>query len=207
MHLECSIPTPLFSSVRASTTSTRVPPVLLATLVLLATGCSTTHRVSHDPSNGYGKVTNAAAGETARIHLRDGRTTKLDNLYVDADSTTGVTPQGTKRAFPTSAVREIEIVNRGKGILQGAGIGAIPLAIGGLLGASTASGGPNDLPLVPIAIAFLSLPGTFVGGIIGGIRGARETYRFSNASPEADSAQAALRTRLPANRHRAAEHP
>lgn len=199
-----------FSSTDTRERGARALPMLLGTLILLATGCVSTHQVSPDAASGYNRVTGAAAGETARVHLRDGRKLKLNRLYVDVDSTTGITPQGRERAFSTSVVRKVQIVNRGAGALWGAGIGgATPPLIGLLRGISMESDGPNDFdPLASVLIGgLLALPGALVGAVAGGIVGEREIYRFSHVSPGADSAKAALRPRLPETRRRAAEQP
>lgn len=200
---------PSFFSPQAAGIGAWVRPLLMGALVLSVLGCGSTTEVTRD-TNGYRRVTGAATGETARVHLRDGRTLKLDRLYVGNDSASGVTPSGNKRAFSASAVQEVQIVDRGTGALQGAGIGgAIPPAIGLLRGISMESDGPNDIsPIIAVFTGgLLAIPGALVGALVGAARGQRETYHFSPASPEADSAQAALRTRLPANRRRAAEHP
>lgn len=184
----------------------RVLP-LLGVLVLVTTGCVSTHEVTRD-TRGYSRVTGAATGETVRVHLRDGRTLKLERLYVGNDSASGVTRLGTKRTVPTSAVQEVQIVDRSTGALQGGGIGgALPLTIGIVRAISKESDGPNDIDSVFAVLTggLLALPGALVGALVGGVRGQRDPYRFSPASPEVDSAQAVFRTRLPANRRRAAE--
>ena len=193
-----------------STLTIARPPIflvpLLAGMLLLATGCSSTHRVmepSGEPSGGreasrseaygYSRVTEDVSGETVRVFLRDGREMELENLYVGPDSTTGTLPQGGKKTVPTSALQEIEVVNRGTGFLQGAGIGiAVPLA-SGVLGSAM-----EDDELIPAwAIgAVLSVPGGLVGGIAGLIRGQRKTYRFLEPSSETNSKAIPARSRL-----------
>lgn len=198
---------PSFFSSQASGIGAWVRPLLLGTLVLSVLGCSSTHEVTRD-TKGYGRVTAAATGEPARVHLHDGRTLKLERLYVGNDSTSGVTPSGTERAFSTSAVQEIQILDRSSttGTLMGAGIGgALPFTIG-FIRARSSDGLLEGISSLMVG-AVLIWPGALLGGLVGRSTGQRETYRFSPASPEADSAQAALRSRLPATRRQAAEHP
>jgi hypothetical protein len=166
---------------------------LLAGLLLVATGCSSTHQVSRTQSDGYARVTEAATGETARVHLRDGRTVKLNNLYVGPTSTTGVAPgSGQDRSFPTESIRKVELVDRSSGFWQGAGIGAGVLASSGLL---VGAGEDDELgsALAMISGFVLSVPGGLIGGVVGAIRGQRETYRIQAPSPEANPSTAAAR--------------
>lgn len=168
---------------------------LLTGLLLVAAGCSSTHHVSRTSPNGYARVTEAATGETARVHLRDGRTVKLKNLYVGRDSVTGISTESHDgpRSFPTAAVRSVEFVNRGTGFLQGLGTGfAVPLGWGMLMSAT------EDEEFIPAWSigAMLGIPGGLVGGIAGAIWGQREIYRFSTPSPETPPVPAAGRSRV-----------
>jgi len=168
---------------------------LLAGLLLVVAGCNSTHHVSRTQPNGYARVTEAAAGETARVHFRDGRTMKLENLYVGPDSATGVSPESPdgNRSFPVAAIRSVEFVNRGAGFLQGLGTGfAVPL------GAGMVASATEDEEFIPAWFvgAVLGVPGGLVGGIVGAIRGQREIYRFSAPSSEAPPAPATARSRV-----------
>ena len=142
--------------------------ILLAGLLLVTAGCSSTHHVSRNQPNGYAKVTEAAAGETARVHLRDGRTLKIEDLYVGADSTSGIllnTPYG-RRTFSTSEIRTVEFVNRGLGSVQGAGVGfGVPFGAGLILGAMQETTLSASLALG--AGGVLAVPGSLIGAIIG----------------------------------------
>jgi hypothetical protein len=140
-------------------------------------------------------VTEAAAGETARVHFRDGRTTKIKNLYVGPDSSSGVSPapHGGRRSFPTAAIRRVELVHRGLGFVQGLGTGfAVPLGTGAIMSAT------DDEELIPdwFVGAVLGVPGGLLGGIVGAIRGHREVYRFSTRSPEAARTPATARSHV-----------
>ncbi|MFB6279521.1 MAG: hypothetical protein ABEK75_08440 [Salinibacter sp.] len=169
---------------------------LLTGLLLVATGCSSTQQVSRTRSDGYARVTEAATGETARVHLRDGRTVKLNNLYVGPTSTTGVVPgSGQKQSFSTASLQKVELVDRSSGFWQGAGIGAGVLAASGLL---MGAGEDDELgsALAMISGFVLSVPGGLIGGVVGAIRGQRETYLMQAPSPEANSATATARSRV-----------
>jgi hypothetical protein len=140
-------------------------------------------------------VTEAAAGETVRVHFRDGRTTTLKNLYVGPDSSSGVSPapHGGRRSFPTATIRRVEFVHRGLGFAQGLGTGfAVPLGTGAIMSAT------EDEEFIPAWLvgAALGVPGGLLGGIVGAIRGHREIYRFSAPSPEAARTPATARSRV-----------
>lgn len=163
--------------------------LLMGILVLFGTGCGSTTDLVRSPT-AYQKVTTEVEGKTARLYFRDRRSsTVLKDLYVGVDSTTGVSPVGTERAVPTGQIWKIEVVNHKKGILQGIGLGALPLAIGFPVGA--ASEGLDGVLLV-VASAAVSLVSMPVGGVIGGIQGVKETYRLSGPIPEADSTTASV---------------
>lgn len=178
-------------------TQSQLGPVpLLAGLLLVATGCSSTHQVSRTPSDGYARVTEAATGKTVKVHFRDGRVMELTNLYVGPDSTMGVTPRNQEgRSFSTASIRKVETTDRATGFLQGAGLGiGVPIA-GGFL----AGGSGDDLgsELVRGAGYVLSIPGGLIGGIIGTVRGHQEIYSFEDPCPTADSVARATRSRAP----------
>jgi len=186
---------PFFQSTHPTPVLPELVP-LLAGLLFVAAGCSSTHHVSRTQAGGYARVTEAAAGETARVHLRDGRTMELRNLYVGPDSATGASTEtaGGRRSFPTAALRKVEFVDRGTGFFQGLGTGfAVPFGSGILV---SAAGGEEELFPAWFVGAVLGVPGGLVGGIVGAIRGQREIYRFSAPSSEAPSTPATARSRV-----------
>ena len=169
-----------FTFSRLSTPLFLVP--LLAGVLLAATGCTSTHQVSKH-SDGYSRITEKVTGETVRVVLRDGRAMKLRNLYVGANSTRGTRPQGGSKRFPTSELREIEVVDHGTGFWQGAGLG-LGSGLGStlLLAMTQDSGLGRDLAII-VGLA-ASVPMGLVGGIIGTIKGQKEVYRFPERSPK-----------------------
>lgn len=184
MHRRSSTSVSSFIFPRTIAREPSVLPLLVIALMLFGSGCTSTTEVTRDPG-GYGTVTEAASGETARVFLRDGRRTELFDPYVGADSTVGLTSTGERKAIPTSAVREIEIVNHRKGAIQGSGLGAIPLLIG-ILGAFR-DRGVNEIFATDL-IGLTSLVTLPIGGFLGHRKGARENYRFMGVPSEADAA-------------------
>ena len=156
--------------------------LVLAGLLPLAVGCTSTHQVTRE-SDGYARVTEDLTGKTVQVTLHDGRTMALKNFYVGPDSTTGTQPRGVDRTFPTSSLYKAEVTERGIGLFQGAGLGiATPLATGGVISLF------EEDEFIPASalVALLSVPGGLIGGIIGVIRGHRDVYRFTNAGPSGE---------------------
>lgn len=170
---------PTSKVVHLSKTSILIP--FLVGMLLVATGCTSTHRVS-ERGDGYSRITEKVTGETVQVFLRDGRTMKLRNLYVGANSTRGMRPNGGSRHFPTSALRKIEIVDRGTGFWQGAGIG-----LGTGLGATLVVVGTEESDfgqaIALVGGLVVSIPLTLIGGGIGAAKGQKEVYRFPKRSP------------------------
>lgn len=171
-----------------------VLPLVVIALMLVGTGCTSTTEVTRNTA-GYGKVTEAASGETARVFLRDGQMIELIDPYIGSDSTVGRTSTGERKAIPTSAVREIEIANHRKGAIQGSGLGAIPLLIG-ILGGVTRERGINEV-FVTDLIGLTSLVTIPVGGYLGYRKGAGENYRLMGPPSEADSVPSPPRAERP----------
>lgn len=169
-----------FTFSRPSTPLLPVP--LLAGVFLVATGCSSTYRITGE-SDGYSRITEDLTGKTVRVTLRDGRTITLKNLYVGPDSTMGVSLGGNGRVYSTSSLREVEYFSRGMGFLRGAGVGVVgPVAAGLIVGGT--GGDPGSRLGREIGFA-LSIPGGLLGGLIGMIRGHRKTYLIEVPSPDA----------------------
>lgn len=173
---------------RSSFVALRVlhPALLLSGLFLLGTGCTTTKMVSSDAPNARSKVTAAAQGKTAHVHLADGRTLKLTNLYVGPQTTSGRTPAGTKTSVSNTAVLEVEFINRGMGFLQGAGLGGGSVLTVGLL---SSMGEEDDLSqfVGMVGSVVVAVPCALIGGLIGTMQGHRETYRFTTEVPPPSS--------------------
>jgi hypothetical protein len=170
----------------APTASRLRPPLFLVPLLagafLVATGCSSTYRITRD-SDGYSRVTEDLTGKTVRVTLRDGRTITLENLYVGPDSTMGVSPRGNGRVYPTSSLQEVEYFSRGMGFLRGAGVGVLGPVAAGLVAGGTGRDPGNRLSR-EIGLA-LSVPGGLLGGLIGVIQGHRKTYLIEVPPPDA----------------------
>jgi hypothetical protein len=140
-------------------------------------------------------VTEKVAGKTVMVLLRDGREMKLKNLYVGPDSTTGTRPQGEERTFPTSSLKKVEFTNRGRGFLEGFGVGA-GTAFGSAVLAGFASDGAFGASImVLVAGAPMAFVGGLAGGVIGGIAGHQRAYLFPDSSPGSNSTGVTLNAR------------
>ena len=193
-----------------STLTIARPPIflvpLLAGMLLLATGCSSTHRVmepsggqeaSRSETYGYSRVTEDVSGETVRVFLRDGREMELQNLYVGPDSTTGVRPTGAYETFPTSFLQKIKLVDRVAGFWQGAGVGLGLGLLNGMIGAASTSSDDIIGADVSFVIGLATgIPLSLVGGLLGAASGQRDVYRFPEHSPGMDSTATSTRDEI-----------
>jgi len=196
-----------FTVSRLNTPLLLVP--LLAGTLLLATGCSSTHRVTESTdgqkarranTHRYSRVTEEVSGKTVRVSLRNGQWREMENLHVGPDSTTGTQPDGNQISFPTSMVKKVEFRKGGRGFLEGLGIGA-----GTALGSAVLAGFASDGPLgggaagaalvVLLAGPQIAFIGGLTGGVIGGAAGHRRTYLFPESSPGSDSTGVTHNTR------------
>ncbi len=182
----------VFTLSRPSTPLLLVP--LLAGMLLLATGCSSTHRVtepsggqeaSRSDTYGYSQVTEDVSGETVRVSLRNGQWMELENLYVGPDSTTGALPQGGKKTVPTSALQKIEVVDHGIRTL-----GGVVLAVGGTLaGLYTMATADDDEFLGELDVLgglVLTITAPLVGASLA-TQDQGDVYRFPQSPSQSDT--------------------
>jgi hypothetical protein len=188
----------------AHTNSSLILAPVLVGLLLAATGCTSIHRVvapsggqGERPSDAYGysRVTEKVAGKTITVLLRDGREMELKNLYVGPDFTTGTRPQGGERTFPTSIVKKVELTNRGRGFLEGFGVGAGTAFGSAVLAGFASDGAFGASVMVLVAGAPIAFVGGLAGGVIGGIAGHQRAYLFPDSSPGSNSTEGTLNAR------------
>jgi hypothetical protein len=147
----------------------------LGGLCLLGAGCTTTKQVPSNTPSARSRVTVAAQGKTAHLHLTEGRTLELTQLYVGPQTTSGRTPTGTKRTIPTAALQKIVFIDRGIGFLQGAGLAGGPVLTVGLVRSMMEENELAQFVGVVGSVA-VAVPSALVRGLLGMIEGHRETY-------------------------------
>jgi hypothetical protein len=142
----------------------------LLIFLILFSGCSTTSLVQTDhlTSDELNKKIN---GKQGLIMLTKNGEIKAKNIQVDIDTTSYIDLKTQNRnSMPTSRIVQINIKKRGKGALQGLGIGFLSGAcIGSIL--CIKWGDETDVPCMlvvpPFFGVFAMLPSTLLGTLIG----------------------------------------
>lgn len=131
-----------------------------------------------------------AEGTEARIALVDGTTSTGHSVRVAPDVTRWTDPQTGPRSAPTSEIASIRYVDRGRGALEGAGLGFVG---GGLFGGLVGTDGgaePDEMELFTVTpeqiLLGFAIVGTVIGTFVGMARGSRIVYRVSPQRPRSD---------------------
>lgn len=162
---------------------------LFLILAALFIGCTHNHFVRSTSSANYASLNERGRRHQAIITLANGRELTAYKLRFAPDSTSWVDPH-TQRpiAVQTAEVSNIRFVSRGKGALEGFGLG---LLIGALSGAMIGLAG-RDYPEVSFTaeekallggIAFGALGGS-IGLPVGRAVGSKDIYRIELESPQ-----------------------
>ncbi|RMD88223.1 MAG: hypothetical protein D6813_12445 [Calditrichaeota bacterium] len=152
--------------------------ILVSLCLWLYLGCSSTHVLrSVEDTQLVQEIYNKSENRRAEIYLKDGKAFKAWKVQVKADSTTWlVEPYYRKQTLATSAVREVRIVDRGKGALLGLAIGAVP---GFLLSILAQNCGECEGSMnVGFSMLFAGATGA-IGLITGSVIGSKDIYEFS----------------------------
>jgi hypothetical protein len=164
---------------------------LVIVVALALAGC--THSRPLEPASPESRthVNARAEGESALVTLHDGEEAHARSLHVAPDVTTWLDPDtGEMRSVPTSDLAFVRFTDRGRGVLEGTGIGtAIGFAFGVGVGAGAYLGlEENDdgsnlgfIQVSPaggvlIVGAGFGLIGLLIGGIAGVDRGSYTVY-------------------------------
>lgn len=137
-------------------------------------------------SDQYAEINRVTRGRRAVLILKDGLEWKVRQLWMTPDFTYWIDPQirqqksPTNIAVPTSQIKEVRFISRGKGALAGMGWGFL---VGGIVGLAAGEDCPRDpnafieicFPREQVALA-LGLTGALISAPIGGIIGHRDVY-------------------------------
>lgn len=159
-------------------------PLVLATLVALAAGCTYVRPAPLATAAGRAEVNDRASGRAAVLTFADGSRVEAWSARVAADSVTWAAHGGRGGAAPTTSLIEVRVVDRGRGGVEGAGLGAaVGSGVGLVLGAlaETVGGGSGFVPVSPaegIALSTLAFGAVGAGvGLVGGFdRGTQIVY-------------------------------
>lgn len=160
--------------------------ILFISLVFgVGTGCTQTRMVSADTP--YAAINQQAKEHDVVVVHVDGHEAMGTNLRVTPDSTWWQDKAArTPLSVSTSAVAEIHIVNRERGVLQGFGVGALfGAALGAMAGGGSCQGDSFFTPGTCMLIGggVLGGIGLLLGAGIGQIRGSRTVYRLQEIPP------------------------
>ena len=159
----------------------RVRPALAAGLLLA--GCVHTQPAPLASAGGRAEVNDRARTADAAVVLADGERTRARALHLAPDLATWTDPEtGAARSAPTGDLVSVRFVDRGRGGLEGAGLGLLAGAGVGLVLSTAAVVSGDAGPIAP-AEGVVLIASTFglVGagvGVVGGLdRGSQRVYR------------------------------
>ena len=112
---------------------------LLSIVCLL--GCTSTHRLRSAHEEDYVSLNNRAVWQHALVTLVDDHKIRVENLRMTSDSTYWMDRQMKQQTSPTyiagatSQIKEVRLIRRGRGAVDGIGLGLTGALIGAPIGA------------------------------------------------------------------------
>ena len=159
----------------------RLRPALAVTLLLA--GCVHTHPAPLASADGRSEVNDRARTADAVVVLDGGEQARARALHLAPDLATWTDPKtGAARSAPTGDLVSVRFVDRGRGGLEGAGLGLLAGAGVGLVLSTAAVVSGDTGPIAP-AEGVVLIASTFglIGagvGVVGGLdRGSQLVYR------------------------------
>ena len=163
--------------------------ILVGILVpALAMGCSHTLRLGPQaPPESWQKAQQRLEGRKAEVVLRDGRRFRADGVEVSPEAVVWwEAGSGTRHSVPPGDVEAICYRERGRGALEGAGLGLL-VGAGGMafaVAADCSDSAEGCLAWTIVGAIVGAVIGPPVGLAIGAVRGSRICVRFaSDGSP------------------------
>ena len=161
--------------------------MVLVVVVMVCPGCATTYLLdseerssaAHEP---IAEINERASVSRVGLSLDDGPLLIVSNLRVGPDSTSWVTASSYE-TVATSSVTRVQFVNRGRGALDGLGLGLLGgVVVGGVLGAVSYNGPDfftssrgESARFGAVFLSFITVP---LGLLTGVTIGHREVYMF-----------------------------
>jgi hypothetical protein len=162
-------------------------PLLCARLVVLAAlvlaGCTHHRPLDAASPESRSHVNARAEGEYALVTLHGGEEAPARGLHVAPDVTTWLdSDTGEARSVPTTSLASVRFTDRGRGVLEGIGLGtAIGFAFGTVAGTLDDSGGIVQFSPLLIGAGY-GMAGFLVGIAVGAERGSRTVYAPPDAT-------------------------
>ena len=158
--------------------------LLLVLLIAAASGCTHTRTLDPAAPSGFAGL-NARAHDAATVCLADGRRFAVRSVHVAPDVTTGLSVDtGRAVAVPTDSVASVTFRSRGRGLVQGLGIGLAAGAGGAAVGALLSRGNAVDAGWgASVGGLVVAVPALTVGGVAGWVQGSDRVYLAPQAGP------------------------
>ena len=168
---------------------------LFLVLSCLVTGCIHNHTLNSTTSDNYKSLTEQSRHRKAIIVLKNGRLYYAEKLRLEPDSTLWIDAYAkSAQAAKTSEVAHVRFTRRGKGALEGLGLGLLGGAVSGAILGFTDGDEPSDSWWPWTAEEKAIIGGIFFGGmggltgiLIGAIAGSKDVYRPTPEYVEAPS--------------------
>ncbi|MGB3544836.1 hypothetical protein [Rubrivirga sp.] len=148
-------------------------------LLLVASGCVQTSALDLESAPLRSDINDRAALETTLVTLAWGETVRARLFHIAPDVATWLDPKTRRfRSVPASDVARVRFVHRGRGALEGGGLGL--LVAGGLAAATYAAAVPGSDGWGTLAVYYVGVntaPPLILGGaIVGGVAGSKRAY-------------------------------
>jgi hypothetical protein len=157
---------------------------LLVLAALTLAGC--THSRPFDTASPASRaaVNTRAESESALVTLHDGEQVRVRGLHIAPDATTWIDPNtGVMRSVPTSELASVRCTDRGRGVLEGIGLGtALGTGLGLLVGSALGASDEGFLTRTEWTLLIGSVfggAGATIGGLAGLDRGSYTVYGMS----------------------------
>ncbi len=157
-------------------------------------GCIHNYTVRPTSSADYASLNQHALRQQAIVTLLDGRAFYADKLQFAPDSTSWLDPNTRSvMAVHTTKVSDVRFVRRGRGALEGLGIGLLGGVLTGALIGLAGGDEPEDFGCLPVCTAkakafFGGITFGAIGGLIGlpigAMAGSKDVYHIEPESPQ-----------------------
>lgn len=162
----------------------------LIVVALFIVGCAHTHRLSQPPTAvDFDEFNKIAKGRKGQIVLLDGRKFSGYDIRVAPSTTSWRDSARTiTKNIPTSEINKIQFGNRGRGALEGFGVGVLIGGASAILLGLTSGGGEEFSPITTgvILAIYIGMPaGAVLGTIIGTSVGSKDVFVLADSVAQA----------------------
>lgn len=159
-------------------------PIATFLFAFTVLGCTSTRTLTMNSPEPFERLNGVAADKDAVVELSDGTELPVRALRAASDSVSWINPKTDAVVqVPVKEVVAVRLVRRGKGSLQGLGIG---VATGAVIGALLSLGCDDIVDMNPadcraVVVPSMGVAVGLLGSVFGALRGNREVFRFQEA--------------------------